>query len=167
MEKQEKLMKLQNTCRTLGRAMKVLEAIVVVIGLVAEIGCLVALIRNVPTDVIDVGINLGALKATHLEEIFGLRISIIFVLAAFAVAVFLICAVLERIRKTFAGIVEMESPFTEETTKNIKTMGIIMTVIVLISSGLITALLCGLVFNALYYLFDYGCELQKESDETL
>ncbi len=69
--------------------------------------------------------------------------------------------------RTFREIENGNTPFTESITGRIKICAIIGTVYVLLSYGLIEALLAGLIFAAIYTVFRYGVLLQTESDETV
>ena len=51
--------------------------------------------------------------------------------------------------------------------KLIKIIAVFVAVIMLIEAGVIPAILIGLMLWAVALLFDYGCELQTESDEIL
>ena len=93
-----------------------------------------------------------------------------------AVVVALICSVIEcvilavifrYVWKTFREIENGETPFTDSIANRNKTCGIIGTIFVLISYGLIEAVIVGLVMAAIYTIFRYGILLQTESDETL
>ena len=59
------------------------------------------------------------------------------------------------------------SPFLEENIHTLKIIFIIVTIITLLTAGIPLALLTALVLWTIYLMFQMGCELQKESDETL
>ena len=93
-----------------------------------------------------------------------------------AMAIFLVllilftlaCAYLFRkIGTLFKNMNKDYSPFIPENVKLIKFIAVFVAVILLIEAGLIPAILIGLILWAVALLFDYGCELQTESDEIL
>ena len=57
--------------------------------------------------------------------------------------------------------------FVPENVRLIKVIAVIFAVVTLIEIGVIPALMTGFVIWAIALLFDYGCELQNESDEIL
>ena len=59
------------------------------------------------------------------------------------------------------------SPFIPENVKLIKLIAIIFGVITLIEVGLIPGLMSAFVIWGVALLFDYGYELQNESDEII
>ena len=80
----------------------------------------------------------------------------------------LACACLFRkIGTLFRNINKDYSPFVPENVKLIKFIAVFVAVIMLFEAGLIPAILIGLMLWAVSLLFDYGCELQNESDEIL
>lgn len=110
-------------------------------------------------------------------------------LVALSVAVFVVSAFLFVILlityKMFKKIHESYTPFDEQHVKSIKTIGILVMVMTLVgrivdstASSIIgistlgistdsTGIILGLIIFCLAYIFDYGCMLQKQSDETL
>lgn len=72
-----------------------------------------------------------------------------------------------KIGTLFRNINKDYSPFIPENVKLIKIIAVFIAVIILLEAGIIPAILIGLMLWAVAFLFDYGCELQKESDEIL
>ena len=72
-----------------------------------------------------------------------------------------------KIGTLFRNINKDYSPFIPENVKLIKSIAVFVAVIMLIEAGVIPAILIGLMLWAVALLFDYGCELQNESDEIL
>ena len=72
-----------------------------------------------------------------------------------------------KIGTLFRNINKDYSPFIPENVKLIKIIAVFVAVIMLIEAGVIPAILIGLMLWAVALLFDYGCELQNESDEIL
>lgn len=80
----------------------------------------------------------------------------------------LACAYLFRkIGTLFRNINKDYSPFIPENVKLIRFIAVFVAVIMLFEAGFIPAILIGLMLWAVSLLFDYGCELQNESDEIL
>lgn len=83
-------------------------------------------------------------------------------------SIILICVavVLHFVAKMFKDIQESYSPFRPEIIKNLKIVLVLITVMEVKFSPLI-GLLIGLASWCVVCIFEYGCELQKQSDETL
>lgn len=84
----------------------------------------------------------------------------------------LICSfvLIDSIGKVFLNIAKGGTPFTENIIKSIKDICVFSTIIWfvgLFSSAFDMGLVCLLIIWAMYYIFKYGYQLQKESDETL
>lgn len=78
----------------------------------------------------------------------------------------LVTVVLYILRRMFISIADSGTPFTEDTLKKLRVVGIIVPILVLTQS-VIAAAIVALTFWCLYTVFDYGCVLQKNADETL
>lgn len=90
------------------------------------------------------------------------------VFLVFLIALTLASAYLFRkIGTLFRNINKDYSPFVPENVKLIRIIAVFVAVIVLLEAGIIPAILIGLMLWAVALLFDYGCELQTESDEIL
>ena len=74
--------------------------------------------------------------------------------------------VLHFVSKVFKDFCKSYSPFQPGIIKNLKITFVLLTVFVLKSSLLIGAIV-GLAAWCVINIFEYGCELQKQSDETL
>ena len=72
-----------------------------------------------------------------------------------------------KIGTLFRNINKDYSPFIPENVKLIKFIAVFVAVVILFEAGFISAILIGLMLWAVSLLFDYGCELQNESDEIL
>ena len=70
------------------------------------------------------------------------------------------------LKNTFTEIEKSDTPFKPEILSKIRVTGILVTVITMVSSIGIAAIV-GLSFWCVYCIFDYGLELQKSADETL
>ncbi|MCR5094025.1 MAG: hypothetical protein K6B72_08635 [Lachnospiraceae bacterium] len=69
--------------------------------------------------------------------------------------------------QVFDIVLKEESPFTEIVMKKFRFNFILLSVLIAISLGLGAGLIVGFFFWCIYNIFDYGCVLQAESDETL
>lgn len=70
------------------------------------------------------------------------------------------------IKPIFTKLSNDETPFTFEMAKRLKIGFIILTIIVIISDAVI-GIITGGFLTCLYFIFLYGCCLQKDDDETL
>lgn len=68
--------------------------------------------------------------------------------------------------KVFKEIRESYSPFRQSVIKNLKVIFVLVTLLAL-NNSLAIALIVGLAFWCVIQIFEYGCELQRQSDETL
>lgn len=84
------------------------------------------------------------------------------------VGVMMIClaVVMHFISKVFKEMKESYSPFKPEIIKSLKISFILITILSLSSSLLIGAVI-GFSLWCVLHVFEYGCELQRQSDETL
>lgn len=82
--------------------------------------------------------------------------------------ILLICfsVMMHFIGKVFWEIKESYSPFQPEIVKNLKVVFVLITLFTLESSLLLGALV-GFSLWCVLQIFEYGCELQRQSDETL
>ena len=97
-------------------------------------------------------INLGE----TLESIFGL--------ISYICSIFII----DNLRVIFKNISETGKPFDEKNLKNIKTIEILAWIIYLLIGNVFSFdTIIVIVVTALTYIFKYGNQLQKESDQTL
>jgi hypothetical protein len=83
-------------------------------------------------------------------------------------SVILICmaVVLHFVAKIFKDIQESYTPFQPGIIRNLKIPLVLITVMEL-KSSLLIGLLIGLTSWCVVSIFEYGCELQRQSDETL
>lgn len=85
-----------------------------------------------------------------------------------AMGAMMIClaVVMHFIGKVFKEMKESYSPFRAEIVKSLKVSFVLITILSLKSSLLIGAVI-GFSLWCVLNVFEYGCELQKQSDETL
>lgn len=81
------------------------------------------------------------------------------------------CAVaflfLEFLRNIFSSMYKNDTPFNPVTLKKIKIFGITSVILIFLFTSVGYGIIMALIVWCLYCVFDYGIELQKESDETL
>jgi len=84
------------------------------------------------------------------------------------VSVMLIClaVIMHFVGKLFQGIRESYSPFKPEIVKNLKVAFVLITLLCL-SNSLLIGVVIGFSLWCVIHIFEYGCELQRQSDETL
>ena len=87
-------------------------------------------------------------------------------MAAF-VAEVLTLAVVIIIKNILGALIDEESPFSETIFKKLKIGFIMITASLLLTVGLGTALIVGLVLWCVYAILEYGAALQAEVDGTL
>lgn len=82
--------------------------------------------------------------------------------------ILLLCvwAIMHFVGKVFQQLRDSYSPFGPEIIKSLKVAFVLITILVLWSSLLIGALV-GISLWCVFQIFEYGCELQRQSDETL
>lgn len=83
-------------------------------------------------------------------------------------AVLLICftVVLHFVAKVFQSLKKNDSPFRPEVVKSLKIAFVLIALLALSNSLLIGAIV-SLSLWCIFLIFEYGCELQQQSDETL
>ncbi|MCI8935512.1 MAG: hypothetical protein HFI44_01440 [Lachnospiraceae bacterium] len=85
-----------------------------------------------------------------------------------AMGIMLICTavIVHFLGKVFKEMRESYSPFNLSVIKNLKVVFVLVTLLTL-SNSLAIALIVGIAFWCVLQIFEYGCELQRQSDETL
>lgn len=73
----------------------------------------------------------------------------------------------DKIAKIFNNSIKSETPFSEENVKNMKAISSLAFIYAICSETMGYAIAVYLIIKAISYVFEYGCDLQKESDETL
>ena len=92
----------------------------------------------------------------------------IFALTIFGmVALGLVIAFFTLLQSTFAQVAQSYSPFTEDVRKKLLALAIVAVVLALLAGNLLSAIFETITFVAFFLMFDYACELQLQSDETL
>lgn len=105
----------------------------------------------------------GALNLTKVDSV-----AVTLGVYLFVLGIILICfsIVLHFMGKVFKDIMESYSPFRPEIVRSLKVVFVLITILVLRSSLLIGAIV-GFSLWCVFQIFEYGCELQRQSDETL
>lgn len=86
--------------------------------------------------------------------------------AVFGIAIALLALVLHFVSRIFKDFMESYSPFQPGIVKNLK-VALVLIVVYTAQSSLGIALVIALASWCIINIFEYGCELQKQSDETL
>lgn len=83
-------------------------------------------------------------------------------------AVMMICftVVLHFVAKVFKVLKESDSPFRPEIVKSLK-IAFVLTALLVLQSSLLIGAIVALSLWCIFLIFEYGCELQQQSDETL
>lgn len=83
-------------------------------------------------------------------------------------AVIMICftVVLHFVAKVFKVLKESDSPFRPEIVKSLK-IAFVLTALLVLQSSLLIGAIVALSLWCIFLIFEYGCELQQQSDETL
>lgn len=102
----------------------------------------------------------------HLAEDGQIALAIGLFLTETGVLLVFMVVVLHFVGKVFKEFQENYSPFQPKIIKNLRITFILLTLYTLSSSGGI-GLIVGLASWCVLNIFEYGCELQKQSDETL
>lgn len=78
----------------------------------------------------------------------------------------LFAVLLHFVSRVFKEIKESDSPFRKSILKDMIVVFVMITLLVL-QSGILTGVMVGFALWCIYSVFEYGCELQRMSDETL
>lgn len=140
------------------------------------IGVILIGFKNTLNELLIEGINSGAMDISEVpfSSFFG---PAVFESGEFTEALFgylmsmlgglvFLTIILYFVRKVFKEFRESYSPFTGRIVKNLRITFILITLISLRNS-LLVGLVFGLALWCVLEVFEYGCELQKQSDETL
>lgn len=84
----------------------------------------------------------------------------------FGITVILLALVLHFVSRIFKDFMESYSPFQQGILKNLK-IALALIVVYTAQSGIGMALVIAMASWCVISIFEYGCELQRQSDETL
>ena len=166
MDKETKLANLQKTSKVFAVIARVIE----IVNYVGAAICAAAIpVLFIAQDKLQYFVSgqesdqLFQMLSKNMEYKSAMVIFLIFLIALTLVSAYLF----RKIGTLFRNINKDYSPFIPENVKLIKIIAVFVAVIVLLETGIIPAILIGLMLWAVALLFDYGCELQNESDEIL
>ena len=170
MNKEIKLANLKKTCKVFAVISRILE-IVSYVGAAISAVSIIALFAG--SEYLGVKID-GADQLDSfflvLKEHFNETTAWVIFLVILTVLLLLSGLVIRKVGDLFRNINKEYSPFVPENVRLIKVIAVIfavVTLMTLIEIGVIPAVMTGFVIWAIALLFDYGCELQNESDEIL
>ena len=167
MNKETKLANLQKTSKVFAVISRILE-IVSYVGAGISAASIIALYTN--TKYMGVKID-GTDQIDNffmfLSNIFDENTAWTIFLIVLAVLLVLTGLVMRKVGDLFRNINKNYSPFVPENVKLIKIIGIYAAIMALIEVGIVPAVLLGFLLWGVALLFDYGCELQTESDEII
>ena len=146
MNKEIKLANLKKTCKVFAVISRILE-------IISYVGAAIS------------AVSIIALFAG--SEYLGVKIDGADQLDSFFLVLKVSGLVIRKVGDLFRNINKEYSPFVPENVRLIKVIAVIFAVVTLIEIGVIPAVMTGFVIWAIALLFDYGCELQNESDEIL
>ena len=116
-------------------------------------------------DLDDMGMLLGVgNELISQTDNYGITLGVYVITVGVLLAI--LAVLMHYISKVFKDIKEGCSPFQLSIIKNMKIAFVIITLLSLNNSLLIGALI-GFSLWCVIYIFEYGCELQRQSDETL
>ena len=109
--------------------------------------------------------NMGQWTEKLASEGKAAEAGIVFLISGFLFSLIMII-IMHFIVKIFKRICDDYSPFLPEVVKNLKIVSVLTTLLILRNSiGL--GIISGLIFWGIIQLYEYGCELQNQADETL
>ena len=164
--KETKLVKLQKTSKVFAIIARVIE----IVNYVGAAICAAAIpVLFVAPDKLKYFISgqesdqFFQMLSRNMEFKSAMAIFLVFLIALTLASAYLF----RKIGTLFRNINKDYSPFVPDNVRLIKIIAVFVAVIVLVEAGVIPAILIGLMLWAVALLFDYGCELQNESDEIL
>lgn len=87
-------------------------------------------------------------------------------LLVMSIFITLMAVLLHFVSRVFKEIKESDSPFRKAILKDMTVVFVLITLLVL-QSSILTGVMVGFALWCVYSVFEYGCELQQMSDETL
>jgi hypothetical protein len=105
---------------------------------------------------------LGSGIAGQVKSLTDFRIDLSAQVAAFVLAQ----VMLRMVIKLFTRIRESKSPFTEDVVKIIKVLAILLGLVVGVDNSILGVVIAFVIYT-FALIFQYGTELQNQSDETL
>ena len=167
MNKETKLAQLKSTSKVFAVIAKVLEIVCYVGAGICGAGIIAT-----ATEAFSLGFKFVEVGPedkifSMLSENMETKTALIIFMALLIVFLLLAAFLIRKVGSLFRNINENYSPFVPENVKLIKVIAIIFAVITFIEVGIFPAVFTGFLIWSIALLFDYGCELQNESDEIL
>ncbi|MBR6473745.1 MAG: hypothetical protein IKS99_08500 [Firmicutes bacterium] len=167
MNKETKLTSLKKTSKVFAIFAKIFEVFSYVgAGICAVAAGLIA------TDSLSIGLKM--VQPDDADKIYNMlsqhmemKPALIIFMILLIIFMFINAFLMRKIGTLFRNINNDYSPFIPENTKLIKIIAVLGAVIALIEVGVVPAVMVGFILWGVALLFDYGCELQTESDEIL
>lgn len=176
-----KMDKVKKSCETAKKVVGVLRGIVIAALILCVVGAVIcfalnskidqSIIANSDNVTLDSNLSIMGIEtnldAEELVEkgLYGVYAGACCLLGA--MACLFIVLVFNSINKILVEIIDEGTPFSEEVVKRLKVSFIFMVIMVTFSMGLGYGLFIGMFFWCIYNIFQYGCELQNQADETL
>lgn len=180
-ESNVKIQKIQKTSKNAWILVRIAKVFCIVMSVIA-IGCGCGFIgaknyldQELATAIVtgelsteDLYINAGGFldRALNLAKVDSVALTLGVYLIVLGIILVCFAIVLHFMGKVFKNIMESYSPFRPEIVKSLKVVFVLITVLALRSSLLIGAII-GFSLWCVFHIFEYGCELQRQSDETL
>ena len=182
----QELVNVKKSCKIVSIVLNVVKIIFIVGAILSLIGGIYcfsnrdAIDKQIASDIfvdfseglesnITTNVRIGNISYAMNDKIdngeFGLVFGIDCLAATF---ICLVCTIVSHLfGSIFKTIQKSDTPFTSAILKKLKISFIIIAVVLFLFSGLGTGAIAAIIFWALYTIFQYGCALQKQSDETL
>jgi len=176
---EEKIKNIQKTSKIVLKVTNIAKAICIAVAIIVILAGIIMLVHSdeintkikqavesgelLAEDVVD-GMN----SQQAMEMISEERTTVVLVSYMIVIGAILIClaVVLHFVGKVFRDFMESYSPFKPEIVKDLKVAFVLITVLSL-KSSLLIGLVIGLALWCVVHIFEYGCVLQQQSDETL
>lgn len=174
--------KMKNVSAKISLILKVGFGVTVMIAILAMTAILILLFSGEETrlsflDAFQVTANNGTLLSIAPRPLFTMFVFMLMDTVLMGAAIFLIHGIFSEMKKGC-------TPFSHENTLRIKRTAIVVIILGIVGSysdGLvdyytigeltwkvdIPGVICGIIIYCIAFIFQYGCQLQRESDETL
>ena len=167
MNKETKLAQLKSACKVTAVIARILEIVCYVGAGICAAGIIATATESFSLGLkfVEVGPEdrIFSMLSENMEVKNAMIIFMVLLIIFLLVAAFL----MRKLGTLFRNINKNYSPFTQENVKLIKLIAIAVAVVTFIEVGLIPGLISGFIIWSIALLFDYGCELQNESDEII
>lgn len=134
---------------------------------VVENGLLDSSISGLFTYDMNVTSNIPAIQEFFEERQYGYAYSAVFSLAYFGGMFLFFTILLAMFSKIFKLINDAQTPFAEDVKKLLRSCFIFISIMLVVTASTMIAVVVVPILWCVYNIFSYGCELQRQSDETL